>query len=217
MEVDAASASAAAASSAAGSSSSAIAAPSPPDPLHLSLMQDSRLRFQLELEFVSLLANPHYLHHLAQAKYLEDPAFLNYISYLQYFHQPAYLPFMQHPHALYFLDLLLLPAFRQALLNPQYVSLLFEQQFWTWKSGRHNRQREAEQRREQAAVTAQTQQTLVEKVEWKPEQQSGSFDFKIVLTLAYFASHSPSSSSFKPRAGRGTDGTMVPIELTIAS
>lgn len=36
-------------------------APIGPDPLQLSVIQDPKLRFILELEFVEMLASPHYL------------------------------------------------------------------------------------------------------------------------------------------------------------
>lgn len=88
---------------------------------------------------------------LAQSRYLVDPSFLNYLSYLQYWHDPAYVHYLSHPHCLYFLDLLQVSAFRAALLNPSYITLLHEQQFWQWKSGRYNMYLEAEQKKEQRA------------------------------------------------------------------
>jgi len=51
-----------------GGSSDATAAPAAasahggPDPAQLAVIQDPQLRFVLELEFVEMLANPHYLH-----------------------------------------------------------------------------------------------------------------------------------------------------------
>jgi hypothetical protein len=40
----------------------APAAASGPDPAQLLLIQDEKMRFTLELEFVEMIANPHYLH-----------------------------------------------------------------------------------------------------------------------------------------------------------
>jgi len=41
-------------------------------------------RFELELEFVQALANPHYLESLAIQGILNQPAFVNYLKYLTY-------------------------------------------------------------------------------------------------------------------------------------
>ncbi|KAF8200737.1 hypothetical protein BJ912DRAFT_579244 [Pholiota molesta] len=40
----------------------------------------NRARFELELEFVQALANPFYLHSLAQQNILEQPAFVNFCA-----------------------------------------------------------------------------------------------------------------------------------------
>ena len=80
------------------------------------------------------------------------------MSYLQYWHEPAYACSLTQPHALYFLDLLQVAAFRHALLNPAYITLLHEQQFWQWKSGRYNAFRDAEQRRERASANQAQEQ-----------------------------------------------------------
>lgn len=55
----------------------------------------NRQRFELELEFVQSLANPYYLHSLAQQNILEQPAFINYLQYLQYFREKDYARFIQ--------------------------------------------------------------------------------------------------------------------------
>ena len=55
----------------------------------------NRARFELELEFVQSLANPFYLHSLAQQNILEQPAFINYLEYLQYFRKKDYARFIQ--------------------------------------------------------------------------------------------------------------------------
>jgi len=148
----------------------AAALPPPPDPSQLLLLQDPKMRFTLELEFVEMLANPHYLHFLAQSRFLDDPVFINYLRYLQYFHRPEYLPFVTHPACLYFLDLLLLAPFRAALLNPAYITLMHDQAYWHWRSGRYNRFTEAEQRREaKQAQAAREREVAAHKTELQGE------------------------------------------------
>jgi hypothetical protein len=46
-------------------------------------LPSNRDRLLIELEFVQNLANPTYLHYLAQNKYLEDEAFMAFLDYLQ--------------------------------------------------------------------------------------------------------------------------------------
>lgn len=55
----------------------------------------NRARFELELEFVQSLANPFYLHSLAQQNFLEQPAFINFLEYLLYFKEKDYARFIQ--------------------------------------------------------------------------------------------------------------------------
>ena len=50
----------------------------------------AKRRFEAELEFVQALANPEYLHHLAQNLYFDDPDFRAYLEYLQYPGYPWY-------------------------------------------------------------------------------------------------------------------------------
>ena len=68
--------------------------------------EQTKLRFQVELEFVQSLANPNYLHFLAQRGYMKDPCFINYLSYLMYWKEPAYVSYIKYPICLYFLELL---------------------------------------------------------------------------------------------------------------
>ena len=56
----------------------------------------NRARFELELEFVQALANPFYLHSLAQQNILEQPAFVNFLKYLLYWKEKDYARFIQH-------------------------------------------------------------------------------------------------------------------------
>ncbi|KAG8390205.1 hypothetical protein BUALT_Bualt01G0059300 [Buddleja alternifolia] len=100
---------------------------------------DGRQRFLLELEFVQCLANPTYIHYLAQNRYFEDEAFIGYLKYLQYWQRPEYLKFIMYPHCLYFLELLQNPNFRNAMAHPANKELAHRQQFYFWKNYRNNR------------------------------------------------------------------------------
>lgn len=55
----------------------------------------NRAKFELELEFLQALANPFYLHSLAQQNYLEQPSFINFLEYLLYFKEKDYARFVQ--------------------------------------------------------------------------------------------------------------------------
>lgn len=55
----------------------------------------NRARFELELEFVQALANPYYLHLLAQQNVLSQLAFVNYLKYLTYWKEKEYARFIQ--------------------------------------------------------------------------------------------------------------------------
>ncbi|KAF6135566.1 hypothetical protein GIB67_015419 [Kingdonia uniflora] len=100
---------------------------------------DGRQRFLLELEFVQCLANPTYIHYLAQNRYFEDEAFIGYLKYLQYWQQPEYIKFIMYPHCLYFLELLQNANFRNAMAHPGNKELAHRQQFFFWKNYRNNR------------------------------------------------------------------------------
>ncbi len=54
----------------------------------------NRARFELELEFVQSLANPFYLHSLAQQGILNQPAFVNFVKYLLYWKEKDYARFI---------------------------------------------------------------------------------------------------------------------------
>ncbi|OVA19810.1 Mediator complex [Macleaya cordata] len=100
---------------------------------------DGRQRFLLELEFVQCLANPTYIHYLAQNRYFEDEAFIGYLKYLQYWQRPEYIKFIMYPHCLYFLELLQNANFRNAMAHPGSKELAHRQQFFFWKNFRNNR------------------------------------------------------------------------------
>ncbi|KAK8586564.1 hypothetical protein V6N13_010153 [Hibiscus sabdariffa] len=105
---------------------------------------DGRQRFLLELEFVQCLANPTYIHYLAQNRYFEDEAFIGYLKYLQYWQRPEYIKFIikddcRYPHCLYFLELLQNVNFRNAMAHPANKEVAHRQQFFFWKNYRNNR------------------------------------------------------------------------------
>lgn len=70
--------------------SQAESAPPPPQDARAA----NRTRFELELEFVQSLANPFYLHSLAQQGILKQPAFINFLAYLQYWKEKDYARFI---------------------------------------------------------------------------------------------------------------------------
>ena len=93
----------------------------------------TKLRFQVELEFVQCLANPNYLHFLAQRGYMKDPCFVNYLSYLQYWKEPNYVSFIKYPICLYFLELLQHETFRKEIVSGQCVRFLDDQVILHWQ------------------------------------------------------------------------------------
>ena len=71
-------------------------------------------RLQMEFEFVQNLANPAYLHFLAQNRYFQDEKFMNFLKYLEYWKRPEYLKHLVFPQCLAFLDALNnVPDFKQ--------------------------------------------------------------------------------------------------------
>ncbi|XP_050220871.1 mediator of RNA polymerase II transcription subunit 31 [Mercurialis annua] len=100
---------------------------------------DGRQRFLLEMEFVQCLANPTYIHYLAQNRYFDDEAFIGYLKYLQYWQRPEYIKFIMYPHCLFFLELLQNASFRNAMAHPGSKEVAHRQQFFFWKNYRNNR------------------------------------------------------------------------------
>ena len=117
----------------------------------------NKYRFELELEFVQSLANPHYLQALAQQGIMEDPSFVLYLDYLRYWSEPEYAKFIMcakqrhvvvqfqlkhhvhkldnsYPHALHHLQLLQNPRFRADLKAEEVLQLLVEKQFDHWRT-----------------------------------------------------------------------------------
>ncbi len=84
-------------------------------------------RFELELEFVSLLSSPAYLSHLATTKVLQQPSFVAYLKYLLYWTQPPYLHYLSYPGpTLRALELLQQEEFRKEVMKPEIVARLAE-------------------------------------------------------------------------------------------
>ena len=95
--------------------------------------EQTKLRFQVELEFVQSLANPNYLHFLAQRGYMKDPCFINYLSYLMYWKEPTYVSYIKYPICLYFLELLQHETFRKEIVSGQCVRFLDDQVILHWQ------------------------------------------------------------------------------------
>ncbi|KAF9414300.1 hypothetical protein BGZ94_000444 [Podila epigama] len=106
-------------------------------PLHPSIQTEDEYeklkRFQIELEFVQCLANPWYLHNLAQQQYFNQDAFVNYLNYLQYFRKPEYAKFIIYPHCLHFLTLLQHKSFRDHLAKQDTATFVHERQYYHWQ------------------------------------------------------------------------------------
>jgi len=95
----------------------------------------NRARFELELEFVQSLANPFYLHSLAQQGILDQPHFIRYLEYLTYWGDREYARFIHYPHALHHLELLQHPQFRTEMKKDGWLDLN-QKQFDHWRTWR---------------------------------------------------------------------------------
>eukprot|EP00937_MAST-01D_sp_MAST-1D-sp2_P007105 g7105.t1 len=92
-------------------------------------------QFEQELEFVQCLANPQYLHFLAENQYLDNPEFVAYLHYLRYWAEPEYARFIKFPHCLWLLRLLAeSQSFRAELKQKQFVRHVCDQQLFHWQS-----------------------------------------------------------------------------------
>lgn len=99
--------------------------------------QDNQAAFSRDLEFLSSLANPYYLNHLALSGVLSSPSFLRYLKHLDYFRHPKYVKYLQYPQALHFLDLLQSEEeFRLACRDPAFVGEIMSKQIAHWASWR---------------------------------------------------------------------------------
>lgn len=97
-----------------------------PDPFET--LHGGYTRFELELEFVSMLSSPLYLNHLASLKLLQAPDFVAYLRYLQYWTRPEYIRYLSYPGpTLRALELLQEERFRTEILSPEVVGLLMQE------------------------------------------------------------------------------------------
>jgi len=92
-----------------------------------------KLKFQVEMEFVQCLANPNYLHFLAQRGFLKDPNFINYLKYLEYWQEPQYVKYLKYPMCLHFLKLLQHETFRKECVSGQCARFLDDQVILHWQ------------------------------------------------------------------------------------
>ncbi|KII91987.1 hypothetical protein PLICRDRAFT_50440 [Plicaturopsis crispa FD-325 SS-3] len=99
----------------------------------------NRARFELELEFVQSLANPFYLHSLAQQNILDQPAFVGFLQYLMYWREKDYARFIHYPHALHHLELLQHANFRSEIKKDEWREYLNQKQFDHWRTWREPR------------------------------------------------------------------------------
>ncbi|WFD44461.1 suppressor of hpr1 [Malassezia psittaci] len=102
-----------------------------------SFRQQNQQRFSRDLEFLSALCNPFYLHQLSQQGYLDDPNFLRYLNYLNYFREPRYVQYLPYPQALYFLDLLTHAEFRMAVADTAWPHDTAAKQIAHWATWRN--------------------------------------------------------------------------------
>ncbi|KAJ1462626.1 SOH1-domain-containing protein [Pelagophyceae sp. CCMP2097] len=94
---------------------------------------DDEQRLRIELDFIQCLASPLYLHYLAQNDLLEDRAFLDYLDYLRYWKRPEYSRFIEYPHCLAFLDMLIdSEPFRKNLKYAEFRDHVHRSQFEHW-------------------------------------------------------------------------------------
>lgn len=109
----------------------------PTDATNDTQRQENQARFSRDLEFLSSLANPYYLNHLALSGVLSSPAFQRYLKYLDYFRHPRYVKYLQYPQALHFLDLLQSEEeFRLACRDPAFVGEVMAKQVGHWATWR---------------------------------------------------------------------------------
>lgn len=107
------------------------------DPAFIQAREQNQARFSRDLEFLSSLANPYYLNHLAVSGVLSSPSFLRYLKYLDYFRHPKCVKYLQYPQALHFLDLLQgEEEFRLACRDPAFVAEVMSKQISHWATWR---------------------------------------------------------------------------------
>ena len=111
-----------------GEASSSSGPQPPPSKPSAPLLYGGYTRFELELEFVTLLSSPLYLNHLAALKLLQAPDFVAYLAYLRYWTHPEYVAYLSHPGpTIRALELLQEERFRSEVLSPEVVGLLMQE------------------------------------------------------------------------------------------
>ncbi|CAD8140433.1 unnamed protein product [Paramecium octaurelia] len=88
---------------------------------------DDYKRFQMDLEFVQLLANPQYIYQLAIKQYFEDDQFVNYLQYLLYFKRPEFLKYIKYPVCIKMLDCLQNEEFRLQMKDRNFADKISKQ------------------------------------------------------------------------------------------
>ena len=116
-------------------------------------------RFEIELEFVQCLSNPHYLNFLAQHGYFRETAFINYLKYLQYWAKPEYIKFLRYPQALKLLELLQEEEFRKELANSERTKYIDHQVLLSWNHYTKKQKEAADKIAQLAASIEQQPQT----------------------------------------------------------
>ncbi|KAM0802085.1 SOH1-domain-containing protein [Usnea florida] len=112
--------------------SSPLPPPSPPPPPNPTTSSEplyaNHTRFELELEFVTMLSSPLYLNHLASLKLLQAPDFQAYLAYLAYWTRPEYVKFLSYPGpTIRALELVREERFREEILSPEVVGALMRE------------------------------------------------------------------------------------------
>ena len=95
-----------------------------------------RLRFELELEFVNLMADMSYVAHLSTEGYLQKPSFLRYLRYLlTTWSAPAYAKHVRFPLSLLHLRLAVHDeAFRELASNAVAAAELRGAEIAAWRA-----------------------------------------------------------------------------------
>ncbi|CAD8145880.1 unnamed protein product [Paramecium pentaurelia] len=88
---------------------------------------DDYKRFQMDLEFVQMLASPSYIHQLAIKDYFQDDQFINYLEYLQYFKRPEFMKYIRYPVCIKMLDCLQNEEFRRQMKNWNFADKITQQ------------------------------------------------------------------------------------------
>ncbi|CAO3588327.1 unnamed protein product [Absidia cylindrospora] len=65
-------------------------------------------------------------------QYFKNPEFIHYLEYLTYWKEPEYAKFVMYPHALYFLDLLQYPQFRDYISTSENTQEIHRMQYYHW-------------------------------------------------------------------------------------